>query len=338
MVDEPGIPAAEDRLLLVFDGGLADAGVLLLPEYAASLDGWRDLFQLLGELYFHSFPELRKLRGSNLLRVEVIAERRGSFETCLHFILGAAAGGIIGSRTDQVVGWTFRKLVEWYREAVSTYVRTKSRTTDYTEIAAALESMTAQRGIQLDSEAVIAEEQPLFETHDDQHAANEPAPTVDASVDRATVLTERMDQALKQATKPLEQSCERLKLLASTTEVLLEVGPAERGIIASPLTAPPPKRDWRSAKIKFERINRKTGKALFYFEHDNDVHAAHYCHIIDPDMRKPHNRYTQAFDDDELLEVWVRQTHPEKGRLNLQWEVASKDPGEGMLFDLPPLD
>jgi hypothetical protein len=69
--------ASDDRLSLLYEGGLADNGALLLPEYAASLDGWRDLFQLLGELYFHSFPELQKVRGANLLRIEVVAENWG---------------------------------------------------------------------------------------------------------------------------------------------------------------------------------------------------------------------------------------------------------------------
>jgi hypothetical protein len=246
---------SDERLSLLYEGGLADNGALLLPEYAASLDGWRDLFQLLGELYFHSFPELRKVRGSNLLRIEVVAERRGSYETVLVFVLGVAAGGIIGNRADAAVVWSFRKLVEWYRQAVTTYVLKKSQTTDFTEIAAALESMTAEQGISLESEAVTSDEQPLFEDAKNEEVADEATPPKDTSVDKASVLTERLDQALKQATQPLEHSCERVKLFISSTEILLEIGPAERGIIASPLTAPPPKRDWRSAKIKFERTS-----------------------------------------------------------------------------------
>jgi hypothetical protein len=196
--------------------------------------------------------------------------------------------------------------------------------------------MTTERGIPLDSDAVASDEKPLFDDADDEEVSQESAVPRDTSVDTATVLTERIDQGLKQATQPLEHSCERVKLFLAGTELVLEIGPAERDIIASPLTAPPPNRDWRSAKIKFERINRKTGKALFYFDGENEARGAHYCHIIDPDVRKPHNRYTQAFNNDELLEVWVRQTHPQKGRLNLQWEVTVKDPGEGLLFSLPP--
>ena len=216
---------------------------------------------------------------------------------------------------DAAVVWTFRKLIEWYREAVSTYVRKKSETTDYTEIAAALESMTNQRGIPLDTETVAVEEEPLFENPDERGNSRRIRCRPDAaSVDKATVLAERLDQALKQATQPLEQSCERVRVLISKTEVLLEIGPAERGIIASPLTAPPPKRDWRSAKIKFERINRKTGKALFYFEGENDTHAAHYCHIIDPNVPEAaQSLYAKRSTTMNCLKSGFGKTHPGEG-------------------------
>src|SRR5207249_7534609 len=58
--------------------------------------------------------------------------------------------------------------------------------------------------------------------------------------------------------------------------------------------------------IKFERINRKTGRALFYFDGEDPRHAAHYSRIVDPAVREPHNRYTQSFSDDEVLDVWIR--------------------------------
>src|SRR5262245_50456263 len=61
----------DGRLTIAYAGGLADAGALLLSEYSASLHGWRDLAQFLGELYLHSFPELRRIRGTDLLRIEV---------------------------------------------------------------------------------------------------------------------------------------------------------------------------------------------------------------------------------------------------------------------------
>lgn len=334
----PANAAAQgDTLSLLYEGGLAESGALLLDEYAVSLDGWREILQQMGQLYFHSFPELRRIRGSDLLRVEIVGERRGSYETLLVFVLGAAAGGIIGNRADAAVVWTFKKLAEWYRDVVSRYVREKTTTTDVAAIAAALREMTEGRGIPLDQEQFDEDTKPLFP---------EPAPepdeqtTLPASpqVDRAQALTEKLDSAMKRATQPLERSCERVKVLLPDRTTLFEIGPAERAVIAAPLTLPPPKREWREARVKFERINRKTGRALFYFEAEDPQHAAHYSRIIDPAVRQPHNRYTQAFNDDEALDVWIRQTHPEPGRLNFQWEITAKDPNSGTLFDLPPPD
>jgi hypothetical protein len=160
--------------------------------------------------------------------------------------------------------------------------------------------------------------------------------TASPQADRAQALAEKLDSSLKRATQPLERSCERLKVLLPDRTTLFEIGPAERAVIVAPLTLPPPKREWREARIKFERINRKTGRALFYFDGEDSGHAAHYSRIIDPAVRQPHNRYTQAFNDDEALDVWLRQTHPEPGRLNFQWEITAKDPNGETLFELPP--
>jgi hypothetical protein len=337
--DAVNITPQGDTLSLLFEGGLAESGALLLDEYAASLDGWRDILQQLGQLYFHSFPELQRIRGSDLLRVEIAGERRGSYETVLNFVLLAMAAGIIGNRVDATIVWTFKKLVEWYRDAVSRYVREKMKTTDVVAIAAALREMTEGRGIPLDQEEFGEETQALFPepaTERDEQLA-EPA-TAPAQVDRAQALAEKLDSALKRATQPLDRSCERVKVLLSDGTSLLEIGQAERAVIAAPLTLPPPKREWREARIKFERINRKTGRALFYFDGEDTRHAAHYSRIIDAAVHEPHNRYTQAFNDDEALNVWIRQTHPEPGRLNFQWEIMAKNPEAGTLFDLPPGD
>jgi hypothetical protein len=128
-----------------------------LSEYAASLHGWRDLFQVLGELYLHSFPELRRVRGNDLLRIEVVAEKPGSYETVLTFVFGAIAGGILGNRADAGVVWSFKKLVEWYQRAIREYVRRKSQTTDVTAVSAALEQVAAEAGIPLDGGETTAD-------------------------------------------------------------------------------------------------------------------------------------------------------------------------------------
>jgi hypothetical protein len=128
-----------------------------------------------------------------------------------------------------------------------------------------------------------------------------------------------------------------MKVLLVNNFIVLEIGAAERAIISTPLTLPPPKRDWARARVRFERINRKTGRALIYFDgEDRSAHGAHYARIVDRAVQKPHNQYTQAFNDDEALDVWVRQTHPERGKLNYQWEIIGKDPNQYQLFDLPP--
>jgi hypothetical protein len=84
--------------------------------------------------------------------VEIAGERRGSYETLLNFVLLAATAGIIANRVDATIVWTFKKLVEWYRDAISRYVREKTTTTDVAAIAAALREMTEGRGIPLDQE------------------------------------------------------------------------------------------------------------------------------------------------------------------------------------------
>jgi hypothetical protein len=325
--------SSPDRLTLVYDGGLASNGVLLLPDYAESLDGWRDLFQVLGELYFHSFPELRKIKGTSLLRIEIVAERRGSFETVLEFMLTAAVGGIIGNRMDALTVWAFPKLVKLYQEIISEFVHIKSKTSNYLVIAADLKKLISSRYTPLDLEAIDPKHQSLFDTSEENEPSEETDQQSDKNVDKAVVLTERLDQSLKRATQPIDHSCERVKLIDSSNELLFEIGIAERAVIAAPLSAPTPERNWIKAKIRFERINRKTGKALFNFDNEGEETPAHYCLILDSDVRKPHNHFTKAFDDDIPLHVWVRQTHPEKGRLNLQWEVTTNDPKESALFD-----
>lgn len=225
MTKENGITsdAESNTLKLFFEGGLAENGAILLEEYAASLEGWRDLFQLLGELYLHSFPELRKIRGSQLLRLEITAERSGSYETWLLIVLGAAAGGIIGNRADALAVWSFRKLVAWYRTAIASYVQTKNQTTDITAIADSLRQMMEEQGISLEQEEASEEPAPLLLPERQDDSSDEDFEVTPAPIDRAEALAERLDQSLKHATQPLEHSCERIKLVGEEKTPLLEI-------------------------------------------------------------------------------------------------------------------
>ncbi|MEA2711479.1 MAG: hypothetical protein QOF78_4080 [Phycisphaerales bacterium] len=321
----------------LFSGLLADSGALLLSEYAASLAGWRELMQVLGELYLHSYPELRKVRGTDLLRIEVVAEKPGSYETVLVFMFGAIAGGILGNRADAATLWTFSKLTAWYKRVIGGFVQVKSQTTDITVIAAALASMAVDAEVLLDTAQTSEVDTPLFDapTTDEQNSEEEYA-APHQKVDKARALAEIIDQALQRATQPLVQSCHRITVAEAGKRPLLEIGPAERAVIVASLTLPPPTRDWRQGRVKFERINRRTGKALFNFENDDPSSGAHYSHIVDPSVQKPHNVYTEAFNDDLPLDVWVRQASPEKGKLHFQWEIHANNPDQGTLFNLPP--
>jgi hypothetical protein len=296
--------------------------------------------QVLGELYLHSFPELRRVRGTDLLRIEVVAEKPGSYETVLTFFFGAVAGGIIGNRADAAVVWSFRELVKWYKRVIRGFVRTKSTTTDVTAIAAALEQMAAEAEIPLEYADQSEDAPPLFELPDTpQNQLDDEPVQRPPTVSKSRVLAELIDQALHRATEPLAQSCERVKLFSDEPIALVEIGPAERAIIIQPLSLPPPKREWRAARVKFDRIHRKTGRALFKFEHEADGDgAAHYSRIIDPEVRKPHNVYSKAFYDNVALDVWIRQVSPQKGNLNFQWEIQASNPDQGTLFNMPPED
>lgn len=330
-----------DRVSIVYSGGMAEQNALILGDYAASLDGWRDLWEILGELYFRSFPELRRIPGASLLRVEIVAEKPGSFTAVVEFVLMAAASGIIGNRADAAAKWGFRGLIGWYRAAITKFVHAKTSTTNVESIADAIEEVSRENEIALGPDGHEAAETPMFvaevnaEPRDDE-PEDEGLGEVGEGARKSRVMAERIDHSLRRATEPIGHSCERISIEISGEPPMLEMGPAERAVIAAPLTVPPPTRDWRKARIKFERINRKTGRALFNFESENARAAPHYSRIIDQSFRTPHNRYTQAFDNDDFIEVWVRQARPEKGRLNTQWEISGANPDEGMLFDLPP--
>ncbi|MDB5333718.1 MAG: hypothetical protein JWP03_4869, partial [Phycisphaerales bacterium] len=255
------------------------------------------------------------------------------------FAILAVASGIIGNRADRVAVWSYQRLMQWFRTAISGYVSKKNVTTNIEEIAADLELMMRENGIQLEPNDLPDEGIALFPTPPDDDAPEVPPPLGEQHPDKARVLAERIDHSLRRATEPMGRSCERIILQAEEELPMLEFGPPERAVIEAPLTLPAPKTDWRAARVKFERINRKTGRALFYFENEvNTGRGAHYSRITDPTFRRPHNRYTQAFDNDAPLDVWVRQTKPEKGHLNLQWEIKGTDPDQGLLFNLPPDD
>src|SRR5688572_6649984 len=96
MPSPPNNTELQGRLQLVFSGGHAEDGALLLDEYASSLAGWLQFFRLSGDLVLRSHPDLSHLRTDQLLRIEIRAERPGSYEAIFEFLLYEGAKGVVG--------------------------------------------------------------------------------------------------------------------------------------------------------------------------------------------------------------------------------------------------
>jgi len=328
---QPTDPAPKDADLLVlsFRGRRADEGSLLLDEYAESLSGWRGLLQLLGEIHLSAEPHLKRLRGEALLRIEVVGERRGSWEAIIGVALGAMATGIIGNRADAAATWAFKRFLRMLRAVIIAYLRQKRESTGIRELANTLRDVLDELGVSLSQDVSLTDDQQrLFPARDDDIEEIELRL---AAVDRMLVLADRLDQLLKAATAALDQSCERLTVIAGKIE-LLEIAPDDRAVIRAELTPPAPERNWIRKTVEFDRINRRTGRALFRFAGEEPDTGAHYSRIIDPAVRKPGNRYTQAFNEAQPIEVHLRQAAPERGRLNLQWEIGSGEQAK-VLFE-----
>lgn len=198
-----------------------------------------------------------------------MAERRGSYEVEIAFLLGAAFSGIIGNRADAAVVWSFRKLLRWYHDLAKTYVSVKRQTTDIEAVARALEQLASGHDVSLWHAPRPVEDADQLRLvpapdDDDDEARVEP-------VNPSRMFAERIDGSLKAATAPLERSCDKISVLAQARKPLIELGIRDRQVIAEPLTLPPPNRTWRPARVKFDRINNKTGRALFRFESEPDA-------------------------------------------------------------------
>ena len=143
-----------ERLILKLSGGNAESGSLPLPQYWLTLQGWNDFFRIIGGLYQQAATTAEGEPVQANFQIRVIAERRGSYEIYLEFILVAAVGGVIGNRTDAIVKWTFAELLKWYRQTFKTYKDAKAASTNVEEIVEALEELTKKRKIPLTPQAV----------------------------------------------------------------------------------------------------------------------------------------------------------------------------------------
>lgn len=324
--------AETGRLRIVLAGGVAEDGGVPVDQYIASLAGWQQFFQTAGDLYVRGLvPDLEHDAQAFEIRIE--GQRQGSLETLLIFVLGAAVGGVISNRADAAVVWTCRRLWAWYGKVYDNHLRTKRSTTNIDEIAANLERLMEEEGL-----AVPTFEPPAAPAIDDAspNAAGstepgEPSPATPPL--RAAV--ETIDQSLETATAPLDEVCETIQLVPEQGHILVAITRRERRIIVTPLTLPATEHDWEAARVRFVRLNRKTGNAIFEFE--NRRGASHYARIRDPAITARRNPYTRAFNEDQPLEVWVRQYQAE-GTETPRWEIRKDAPTYGPLFTGEPED
>lgn len=328
MVQQTSDKPSPESLVIEFDGGLADEHRLTLDCYVESITGWRDFLVIATEIYLRSDPDLRHARRHELFEFRIDADRPGTYEVILSFILGAVAGGIIGNRADAAFVYSCRRLWDWYKKLATAHLTAKRTTTNVDEIVAALETMTRRENIEL--QAFAAEEARGEDDEDDWDGG-----LVESDPQsRARKLVDKLDSSLRRAASPIGLDCDSVKVFNVARSVqVASFGAVEKYILEKPLTLPPPSGIWTPTSVKFERINNKTGRALIYLRKgDGHSETASYARIIDPAFRQPGNVYAQAFANNAPLEVWASQVKAERGRLNLMWHISHIPPDQLSLF------
>jgi hypothetical protein len=315
------------KLTIRISGGNAETQRLPLNQYWLTLRGWNDFFDLASRIYARSAKNAEGAPIEASLEIRIVAERRGSFEVILGFILT----GIIGNRADAAVVWTYKALSKWIRQLFNKYRDAKRRSTDVQQLVEALEVLTRDAHLSLlpIAEDLVANQTELDEISDDLDLL-----TNAFSAER--LLLERLDTSVRDATTLLGSECELIELIQDDGKTLLKIDRDDYDDLHQPLTLPPPEGRWRHAKVRFERINIKTGKSLVYIDWQGistptTVHAK----IVDTGLGAPRDPYTEALNRKETLKVWARQVRAERGRLNLMWEITVKPPEQTGLWDEP---
>jgi hypothetical protein len=332
--DEPGNGFG---LQITFSGGMADRASLQLREYSASLAGWEDFFRLASELYLRSQADMSRVPSSQLVQIQIRAEKGGSYVTGLEFVFLIAATEWIKKGSTAAYERLTPLMLNWFRSLVTTHVATKTATTNVEEIAAALTSMA--QAAEIDLSAGVADTSPptaLNALSDAEYTGQIDTDQIDdvaVPASRPRQLAEKIDLQLKAATEPLEGSCTKITVTDATGTTLITLGPKDRAVISEPLSLPPPNRTWFQTKVRFVRINKNTGRALFNFEAEEATpHGSHFSKIVDPRVKAPGNPYTTAFNDNVALSVWARQRAAPRGRLNMQWDLTTEQPENQGVF------
>ena len=334
----PGEADDASLIRIVYSGGLADeAGALLLDEYAEAVDGWKRFLRLVGEPYFRSAARAAGLKGTPELRVEVRAQRRGSHETLVWVGL-TIAGGLLGNAAYDAAKVAVPPFLRWCRTVIKGHTKTKRRTTNIDEVAANLRRMSEAVNVELVEQRQTADDDAgQGELDLKQEERLEPAePEVELSAEELVrllrELADAIDNALRAATKPLDQSAERVSVGRVGSPAVVTLDRSDRIALQRPLELPIPSREWRPARIRFVRIHRESGEVTFRFiEAKRDRAVDQHIHngkLLDKTaLRGPNNPFTSAFNADVPLNVLLQQQLPTPGRLKPKYKIQ---------LDLPP--
>jgi len=334
------IVSRDEHLIITYSGASADSHSLHLTDYARSLAGLREILNLLTGMVLHSQSQTSYRNVEEFIRFEVRAERPGSYELVIRLAEGVA-GNAIWQALAHAGGWTVVKLIKWIGGAINTHIDTKRDTPDVDMLVAALEKLAAESKVPL--EPVPPVEQPksdifqnllgLIESTDHfGYDLEEEDIAADAatSVSRRRLLVDRLDNSLKEFARPLGSSCEKITISSTSAGEVVKLDLDTKAVIEMPLTLLPKEQHWRKAEIKFVRINRKTGRSLMYFANDPaGEDNTHYSVIVDHAIRRASNVYTEAFNKDAPLTVYVRHAPAERGRIRTMWQITALEPQSG---------
>ncbi len=141
-------------LTIKYDGGRAESGTLPLDEYAQSLAGWLALTDLAIGIVLRNHPATSHLRVRQLLRIEIRAERAGSWEAVISFSQDLLPN--VAWDAMKITGyWGTLKLIQWVTRVARRQTTAKRSTHDVDKIVAALEELAGEEGLELDVAPVV---------------------------------------------------------------------------------------------------------------------------------------------------------------------------------------
>jgi hypothetical protein len=320
------------EIILRFSGGQADQASLDLKKYSLTLQGWHDFLRIAAAMVQESLASDGIDPASARISITITAEREGSFQSVFNFFLLAVAGGVVGNRSDALLKWCFTRVITWAMKLLDAYRIEKKNTTNVESLLAALEALSKSERIPLrpktDAEIVAA----LAEIGDPDEEDD-----LSEESNALRLLVEKVDVAVQNMTGLLQKDCNRIEVIDPKRGVILALDRDDYEALHRPLTLPPPEGLWRIARVRFERINVKTGRSLGYMEVEGRLsRSVDHMKIIDPAIHTPPNVYTAAFNGGTTLQLWARQVRAEKGRLNLMWEVTALRPDQLDLFVQSP--